>query len=76
MNIKLKDIIQRVDSWPSEAQEEAALLLQAIEQEYTSPYQLSDTDRSAIDRSLEDMREGRFANDAQVDAVFNRYRQR
>src|SRR6266851_10366024 len=56
MNAKLKDIIERVDSWPEEAQEEAAQLLLALEQEYAEPYELSDEDRRAIDRSLEDMK--------------------
>jgi hypothetical protein len=76
MNAKLKDIIRRVDTWPSEVQEEAANLLLALEQVYATPYELSDADRSAIDRSLEDLREGRLATDAQVDAVFKRHRQR
>jgi predicted transcriptional regulator len=76
MNVKLKDIIGRVDTWPEEAQEEAALMLLALEQEYAEPYELSDEDREAIDRSLEDMRQGRFATDEQVAAVFNRNRNR
>ena len=76
MNAKLKDIIGRVDTWPEEAQEEAALMLLALEHEYAEPYELSDEDREAIDRSLEDMRQGRFATDEQVAAVFNRYRNR
>jgi hypothetical protein len=32
MNAKLKNIIERVDSWPEEAQEEAAQLLLAYRQ--------------------------------------------
>jgi hypothetical protein len=76
MNTKLRDIIRRVDTWPSEAQEEAANLLLALEQEYSTPYELSDADRSAIDRSLEDLRQDRLATDAQIDAVFNCYRRR
>jgi hypothetical protein len=74
MNAKLKSIIERVDGWPQEAQEEAAQLLLALEQEYSEPYQLSGEDRAAIDRSLEDMRQGKFATDDQVQAVFNRHR--
>jgi predicted transcriptional regulator len=74
MNAKLKDILQRVDTCPEEAQEEAALLLLALEQEYAEPYELSDEECKAIDRGLEDARHGRFATDEQVAAVFNRYR--
>jgi predicted transcriptional regulator len=76
MNAKLKDIIERADTWPEEAQEEAVQFLLALEQEYAEPYELSDEDRKAIDRGLEDMRQGRFATDEQVAAVFNRYRRR
>lgn len=74
MNAKLKDIIERADTWPKEAQEEAVQFLLALEQEYAEPYELSDEDRRAIDRGLEDMRQGRFATDEQVKAVFNRHR--
>jgi predicted transcriptional regulator len=74
MNAKLKDIIERADTWPEEAQEEAVQFLLALEQEYAEPYELSNEDRRAIDRGLEDMRQGRFATDEQVKAVFNRHR--
>jgi hypothetical protein len=76
MNANLRDIIRRVDTWPEEAQEQAAELLLALEQEYAEPYELSDEDRRAIDRSLEDMRQGRFASDEQVAALFARSRRR
>ena len=76
MNAKLRNIIERVDTWPEEAQEEAAQFLLALEQEYAEPYELSDDDRAAVDRSLEEMRQGKFATEEQVAAVFNRYRRR
>jgi hypothetical protein len=75
MNIKLKDLIGRIETWPEEAQEEAAELLLALEREYAEPYELSPDDRAAIDRSLKEMREGRFATDEQVLKVFGRNRQ-
>lgn len=74
MNAKLKDIIGRLDTWPEQAQEEAAQLLLALEHEYTEPYELTDDDRRAIDRSLQDMRQGKFATEDQIAAVFNRHR--
>jgi hypothetical protein len=76
MNAKLKELIERVDAWPDEAQEEALQLLLALEQEYAEPYKLSSEDRAAIDQSLEDMRQGRFATDEQIAAVFGRSRRR
>jgi len=74
MNAKLKDIIERVETWPKEAQEDAVESLLAIEQELVEPYELTDEDRAAIERSLDDLRHGRLASDEQVAAVFNRYR--
>ena len=76
MNAKLKDIIERVDSWPEEAQEEAAQLLLALEQEYAEPYELSDGELEAIDRGLRDAAEGRFATDEQVEKVFAKHRRK
>jgi hypothetical protein len=74
MNPQLKNLIERVDTWPKEAQEEALQPLLALEQEYAEPYELSPEDRAAIDRSLADMREGKFATDEQVAALFDRFR--
>ncbi|MEX2035007.1 MAG: hypothetical protein WEA28_07435 [Xanthobacteraceae bacterium] len=74
MNAKLKDIMERVGDWPEEAQEQALELLLALEQEYAEPYELSDEDTAAIDRGLEDARQGRFATDEQIEALFKRYR--
>jgi hypothetical protein len=74
MNANLKDLLDRVESWPEAEQEAAAASLLAIEQEITTPHELSDEDRAAIDLSLDQMRQGRFASDAAVAAVFNHSR--
>ncbi len=74
MNAKLKELLERVETWPEPKQEEAVQSLLAIEREIAEPYELSNEDRAAIDRSLEEMRQGRFATDEQVAAMFNRYR--
>jgi hypothetical protein len=72
MNAKLKELIERLDTWPADAQQEAIQMLLAIEQEQVEPYELTPEDRAAIDRSIEDMRHGRFATDEQVAAIFSR----
>jgi predicted transcriptional regulator len=68
----LREILERAEAWPEEAQEEAVNFLLAIEQELGDPYVLTDEDRAAIERGLDDMRHGRFATDEQVSAVFRR----
>ena len=70
----LKEMLTRVETWPEEAQEEAAASLQAIEEELRSPYRLTDGDQQAIDRGLKAARDGEFASDAEVQAVFNKFR--
>jgi predicted transcriptional regulator len=74
MNARLKDILERVQSWPEAAQENAVDLLLALEREYAEPYQATDEELAAIDRGLRDVAEGRFATDAEVEAVFAKHR--
>jgi predicted transcriptional regulator len=66
--------MERVSTWPEEAQDELARSVADIEAKHLGVYRLSDEERSAIRRGLADMREGRIATDAEVAAVFNRYR--
>ena len=74
MNSKLKELIERVETWPEEAQEEAIEILLAIEQGRVTTYELSDEDRTALARSAEDPREGRLVTDRQVSEFFERNR--
>ena len=68
----LQEILERAQAWPDKAQEQALNFLLAIEQELSDPYALSDEDRAAIERGLDDMRHGRFASDEEIAAVFRR----
>ena len=63
-------------SWPEHAQAQAVELLLALEQEYIEPYELTEEDKAAIDRGLDDARQGRFATEEQVKELFDRYRQK
>ena len=60
------------ETGPEQAQEEAISLLLSIEEELANPYVLSEEDRAAIERGLEDLRHRRFATDEQLSAVFRR----
>jgi predicted transcriptional regulator len=74
MSNKLREIIERAETWPEEAQEEAIATLQAIEAEFAEPYELTEDDHKAIDRGLEDVRRGRIASEEEVNRLFARYR--
>jgi hypothetical protein len=71
---QVKAVLDRVLSWPTEAQEEAVASLQTIEEEFMGSRELSPDDLAALERSAEDVRCGRFATDEKVQKVFDRYR--
>ena len=57
----LKDLIPRIDSWPSEDQEALVEAARGIEAERTGVYQATVEELAAIDRGLDDVRAGRLA---------------
>jgi predicted transcriptional regulator len=70
----LEILLERVSTWPEEAQDEFVKSVADIESKHIGVYRLSDEERDAVRRGLADMREGRLASDTEVAAVFNRYR--
>jgi hypothetical protein len=71
---EVKEILDRVLTWPAEAQKEAVASLATIEEEFVGSFELSSDDREALERSAADVRNGRFATDNSVRKVFDRYR--
>jgi hypothetical protein len=71
---QVKAVLDRVLTWPAEAQKEAIASLQTIEEEFIGSFELSADDREALEHSAEDVRSGRFATDENVRMVFGRYR--
>jgi len=69
----LKKVLERVATWPKEAQDELVRSLAEIETRYTDIYHVNDEDRAALHQSAEDVQRGRFATDEEVDAVFDRF---
>jgi hypothetical protein len=72
---QIKVVLDRVLTWPREAQEEAVASLQTIEEEFMGSRELSAEDHEALERSAQDVRHGRFATEEEVSRVFDRYRQ-
>jgi len=70
----LEILLDRVSTWPEEAQEEFVRSVASIESKHLGTYRLSDAERVAVRRGLAEMREGKLASDQAVAAVFNRYR--
>jgi hypothetical protein len=70
----LEILLERVSTWPEEAQEEFVRSVETIENKHLGSYRLSDAERAAVRRGLAEMRQGKLASDSAVAAVFNRYR--
>ncbi|MCC6734941.1 MAG: type II toxin-antitoxin system ParD family antitoxin [Bauldia sp.] len=70
--LKLKELSVRAESWPEEVQEAALRLLQELEAELNAP--LSDADMAAVQRGLEDVRQGRLHSLEEIRALSEPYR--
>ena len=69
-----EEILDRIAAWPKEAQAELMESMVEIEEKYIGTYRLSDDERAAVKRGLDEMRRGKFASEEQVAAIFQRYR--
>ncbi len=74
MNKMVETLLERIADWPEEAQAELVQSIVDIETKHLGVYKLDPDERAAIERGLEEMRQGKFASDEQVATVFNRYR--
>lgn len=71
---QMKAVLDRVLSWPTEAQEEVLASLEMIEEELTGFSGVPEGDQEALARSSDDVTRGRFASDAEVREAFDRFR--
>ena len=74
MNKVLETLMERLATWPKEAQAELLESVLAIERKHLGVYRLSEEERTAVRRGLEEMRQQKFATEDKVTAVFKRYR--
>lgn len=67
--------MERVESWPQQAQEELAEVAREIDASLKrGSYQATPEELAGIDRGLTAAREGRFATEKDVQAVFTKHR--
>jgi predicted transcriptional regulator len=69
-----RDLLERVESWPIEDQEELADLAREIESRRTGVYRLSDEERAAVRAGLEEARQGKFATDEEMEEFYQLHR--
>jgi hypothetical protein len=71
----LKEAMLRAETWPTTAQEELATIAFEIDATLSGDkYRATPEELSGIDRGLKAAEEGRFASDADVEAVFVKHR--
>jgi predicted transcriptional regulator len=72
---RLKTVLERVEVWPPEAQDELAAFVDEIEAALgDEPYQPTRAELAEIDRGLRDAADGRFATEQDVEAAFAKLR--
>ena len=71
----LIELIERIETWPKEAQEELAQVALEIEAGIAGgAYRASPEELAGIDRGLRDAETGKFASQEAVEAVFAKHR--
>jgi|SRR5882757_1848245 hypothetical protein len=71
---QVKEILQRVLTWPPERQEDAARVLADMEEQDASLYHLSNEQVEEVRRRRQDFREGqeRYATDEEIAALWKK----
>jgi hypothetical protein len=73
----LKDLLERVQAWPEEAQEELVAVANQIESELQgNEYVASREELQVIDAAIASIDGGDFATDAEAKAAFAKFRSR
>jgi hypothetical protein len=70
----LKRVLERVESWPEEDQEELAEVARDIEARRTGTYHATPEDLAAIDEALGQVARGEVASQEEIEAAFAKFR--
>ena len=70
----LSELLERAETWPKEAQAELLRAAEQIEREHAGIYVLSSEERAAVGIGLKEVAENRFADPAEVEALFAKCR--
>ena len=70
---EFKKYLERIPSWPKQAQDELVRSMAEIEYRFTELYHVDDDERAALERSANDIRNNRFAPDEDVEETFTRH---
>ena len=65
-----KTLLEQVQSWPEQDQEELADVAREIESRRSGVYRLSDEERTAVRAGMDAARRGDFASDEEMDEFY------
>lgn len=71
---ELKDLLERVQAWPEEAQNELVAVANQIESELQGDYVATQEELRTIDAAIASIDAGEFATDEEVAAAFAQFR--
>ncbi len=71
---ELKDLLERVQAWPEEAQNELVAVANQIESELQGDYVATQEELRIIDAAIASIDAGEFATDEEVAAAFAKFR--
>jgi predicted transcriptional regulator len=69
-----KTLLERIQSWPEEDQEELAEVAREIEARRTGQYRLSDAERTAVRAGMDAARRGDFASEEEIEELYQLHR--
>ncbi len=73
----LKNLLERIQTWPEEAQNELVAVAAQIESELQGDgYTATQNELQVIDEAMTSLDAGEFATDAEVAAAFAKFRKR
>jgi hypothetical protein len=73
----LKNLLERIQTWPEEAQNELVAVAAQIESELQGDgYTATQNEQQVIDEAMASLDAGEFATDAEVAAAFAKFRKR
>jgi predicted transcriptional regulator len=70
MNPGTKTLLEQVESWPQEDQDELAAVAREIESRRSGVYRLSDEERTAVRAGMDAARRGDFVPDEEMEELY------
>jgi hypothetical protein len=74
MNQSTKELLQRVETWPEQDQQELAEVVRDIEARRTGVYHATPEELRAIDEALGQVARGEIASREEIEAAFAKFR--